>query len=72
MAEPFADAETATTRLTEHEALANVQAVLQLCAAGTLRCSVKTRRPDGASVAAVATVLLGGDFYPDQPIAAFA
>jgi hypothetical protein len=61
-----------TTRSSEHEALANVHAVLQLCAGGALRCSEKTRRPDANSVVAVAKVLLGGDFYPDQSIAAFA
>ena len=61
-----------TTRSPEHEALANVQAVLQLCGGGALRCSEKTRRPDANSLAAVAKVLLGGDFYPDQQSTAFA
>lgn len=60
-----------TVRLTEQESQANLQAVLQLCAAGRLRCSEKTRRPSAATVTAVAEVLCGGDFYPDEPIAAF-
>lgn len=59
-------------RPTEAEALANVLAVLQLCGAGKLRCSEKTQRPAAATVSAVAEVLAGGDFYPAEPIAAFA
>nr|WP_322749387.1 MULTISPECIES: helicase-associated domain-containing protein [unclassified Frankia] len=59
-------------RLTAREAQANTLAVLQLCAAGKLRCSEKTQRPGTATVAAVAGVLLGGDFYLTEPIAAFA
>lgn len=59
-------------RLTEQESLAAVAAVLQLCAAGRLRCSEKTRRPSAATVTAVAEVLPAGDFYADQPITAFA
>jgi hypothetical protein len=46
--------------------------VLRLCAAGTLRCSEKTRRPGTATVAAVADVLEGGDFHEHEAIAAFA
>jgi hypothetical protein len=61
-----------TVRLTQAEALANVLAVLQLCGAGKLRCSEKTQRPAAATVEAVAGVLAGGDFYPSEPIAAFA
>lgn len=34
-------------RLTEREALANVRAVLELCAAGEVRCSEKTSRSNG-------------------------
>lgn len=60
------------TRCTEHSAAADLQAVLQLVAAGRVRCSVKTLRPTAASVAAVAEVLQGGDFYAEEPIAAFA
>ncbi len=61
-----------TVRLTEQESQANLHAVLQLCAAGRLRCSEKTRRPSTATVTAVAEVLCGGDFYPNETIAAFA
>ena len=61
-----------SVRLTEREALLNLRAVLELCAAGELRCSEKTQRPAAATVAAVAEVLAGGDFYATEPIAAFA
>ena len=60
-----------TVRLTEHEAIPNVRIMLELCAAGGLRCSEKTRRPTGASVAGVALLLATGDFYPHEPIAAY-
>jgi hypothetical protein len=59
-------------RQTEPEALANLTAVLQLCAAGKLRCSEKTHRPSAATVRSIADVLVAGDFYPDEPIASFA
>ncbi|HEY3261031.1 MAG TPA: helicase-associated domain-containing protein [Pseudonocardiaceae bacterium] len=59
-------------RLTEAQALPNLLAVLHLCGAGKLRCSEKTQRPAAATVAAVTSVLAAGDFYPDEPIAAFA
>ncbi|MFB4268211.1 hypothetical protein [Nonomuraea sp. GTA35] len=62
----------AAVRATEAEAPANLQAVLQLCAAGKLRCSEKTRRPSAATVTAVTSVLAAGDFYAGEPIAAFA
>ncbi|MET7425391.1 helicase-associated domain-containing protein [Dactylosporangium sp. NPDC005555] len=65
-------ADEVTVRLTGAEALADVLAVLQLCGAGKLRCSEKTQRPAAATVAGVAEVLAGGDFYPSEPIAAFA
>ncbi|MGW9207392.1 hypothetical protein ACWGR4_10415 [Embleya sp. NPDC055664] len=45
--------------------------MLQLCAAGRLRCSEKTLRPFAATVKAVAEAL-GGDFYAEEPIASFA
>lgn len=61
-----------TVRCTEQEAQANLLAVLQLCAAGKLRCSQKTHRPGAATVAAVAEILQDGDFCPADPIAAFA
>jgi hypothetical protein len=38
-----------TVRATEGEAAANLLAVLQLCAAGKLRCSEKTQRPRAAA-----------------------
>ena len=34
-------------RLTELDALANLRTVLELCAAGQVKCSDKTRRPSG-------------------------
>lgn len=52
--------------------MTNVLAVLQLAGAGKLRASEKTQRPTAATVAAVAEVLADGDFYPAEPIAAFA
>jgi hypothetical protein len=61
-----------TVRATEGEAVANLLAMLRLCAAGKLRCSEKTWRPSAATIKAVADVLANGDFYPDEPIAAFA
>ncbi|MGH8934552.1 MAG: helicase-associated domain-containing protein [Egibacteraceae bacterium] len=61
-----------TARSTEAEAQANFLAVLQLCAAGKLRCSEKTRRPSAATVATVRRSLVSGDFYADDAIAAFA
>lgn len=59
-------------RATEGAALANLRAVLQLCATRKLRCSAKTGLPGGASVAVVSQALVGGDFYPAEPISAFA
>jgi hypothetical protein len=61
-----------TVRHTATEAVHNLSSVLQLCAAGKLRCSEKTRRPSAAAVAAIAEVLVAGDFYPDEAIASFA
>ncbi|MEU4174057.1 helicase-associated domain-containing protein [Streptomyces sp. NPDC026589] len=57
---------------TEHHAQVDLRAVLQLCAAGKLRCSAKTLRPSAATVALLAETLTGGDFHPDEPIAAHA
>jgi hypothetical protein len=59
-------------RLTEPEALANLRTVLELCAAGQVRCSDKTYRPSAATVRTIADHLALGDFYPDEPISAFA
>ncbi|GGW45824.1 hypothetical protein GCM10010381_33830 [Streptomyces xantholiticus] len=63
---------TPRVRQTEHEAQANLLAVLRVCMTGKLRCSEKTRRPGAATVSAVAEVLDGGDFSRDEAIAAFA
>ncbi len=59
-------------RLTEQEALLNLHTVLQLCAAGSLRCSDKTRRPTAATIGTVVSHLAHGDFYFCDPIASFA
>ena len=61
-----------TVRLTEPEAIPNVRIVLELCTSGRLRCSEKTRRPTGASVTGLALLLAAGEFYPREPIAAYA
>ncbi|QIZ35848.1 helicase-associated domain-containing protein [Saccharopolyspora sp. ASAGF58] len=59
-------------RPTEQEAQLNLRAVLELCAAGEVRCSEKTGRPSAATIRTVRSRLASGDFYPDEPIAAFA
>ena len=59
-------------RLTEHSAQVDLRTVLQLCAAGKLRCSEKTMRPSAATVGTIADHLTSGDFYADEPIASFA
>ncbi|WP_200823726.1 helicase-associated domain-containing protein [Nonomuraea solani] len=59
-------------RETEAEAPANLHAVLQLCAAGRLRCGETTRRPSAATVTAVTSALAEGDFYDGEAIAAYA
>jgi hypothetical protein len=59
-------------RLTEHESQLNLHTVLQLCAAGSLRCSDKTRRPTAATIRALVPQLAHGDFYLIDPIASFA
>jgi Tfp pilus assembly ATPase PilU len=59
-------------RLTEREVLANVRAVLELCAAGELRCSEKTSRPTAATIRTVDAHLVHGDFYAEETIAAVA
>ena len=59
-------------RYTEPEALGNLAAVLQLCAAGKMRCSEKTRRPSAVTTRTVAEALVAGDYYPDEAIASFA
>ena len=59
-------------RLTEREALANVRAVLELCAAGELRCSDKTSRPTAATIRTIDAHLVHGDFYAEERIATVA
>lgn len=69
---PLADKDDHRVRLTEDEAQTNVRVVLELCAAGRLRCSEKTSRPSASTVGTVAAQLADGDFYRDEPIASFA
>jgi len=59
-------------RLTEHEALTNVRTVLELCAAGEVKCGAKTGRLSAASIGIIDAHLAEGDFYVDQSIASFA
>ncbi|HWE89779.1 MAG TPA: helicase-associated domain-containing protein [Pseudonocardiaceae bacterium] len=59
-------------RLTELDALANLRTVLELVAAGHVKCSDKTLRPTAATIRALGADLAHGDFYPDEPIATFA
>jgi len=51
---------------TERIALHDIQAVLQLVELGKVKVSAKTKRPSGATVRAVGTLLQGGDFYPPE------
>jgi hypothetical protein len=66
------DPEDRQVRLTEQEALINLRAVLELCAAGEVKCSDKTSRPSAATIRTVDAHLAHGDFYADEAIAAFA
>lgn len=59
-------------RVSEREAPVNLRAVLELCAAGELRCSEKTARPSAATVRTVGSRLALGDYYLDLPIASYA
>lgn len=59
-------------RRTERYAAEDLRAVLRLCDSGRLKCSATTRRPAAATVAEVVAVLSAGDFYRDEPVAAFA
>jgi hypothetical protein len=52
--------------------MANVRVVLEQCALGRMRCSDRTRRPSASTVASLAGLLVRGDFYPDDAIAAYA
>lgn len=69
---PLRDTDERLVRLTELEALTNVRTVLELAAADEVRCSDKTSRPTAATIRTVSAHLDQGDFYPDEPIAAFA
>ncbi|MEV0677840.1 helicase-associated domain-containing protein [Actinosynnema sp. NPDC050436] len=66
------DSSPEQVRLTAEAALANLRIVLELCAAGEVRCSDKTGRPSAATVRAIGSHLVDGDFYREEPIAAFA
>jgi hypothetical protein len=59
-------------RLTEQEALLNLRTVLELCAAGGVRCSEKTYRPSATTVCTVDSHFAHGDFFRGDPIASFA
>lgn len=59
-------------RVMEQGAQADLAAVLQLAAAGRLRCSDKTQRPTAATVRTVSEVLTSGDFYEGEAVRAFA
>ena len=69
--DPVRAADEHQVRLTESEALANVRTVLELCAAGQLRCSDKTNRPTAATMRTI-DHLVHGDFYAEECIAAVA
>lgn len=59
-------------RDTERAAQADLHTVLRMCEAGEIRCSEKTGRASAVSVRSLGSRLVGGDFYLDDPIAAFA
>lgn len=59
-------------RPTEQEAQLNLRTVLELSAAGELRCSEKTGRPSTATIRTVRSRLVRDDFYDEEPIASFA
>lgn len=59
-------------RSTEHEAQSNLTAALVLTAEGKLHTRELSRRPTLATVRSMSSVLEDGDFYDDDPIAAFA
>jgi len=66
------DSSPELARLTEQEAFANLRTVLELCAAGEVKCSDKTSRPSAATIRTIGAHLAQGDFYAEEPIAAFA
>lgn len=69
---PLHDVNGHRVRLTAPETLTNVRTVLELCAAGEIKCGAKTGRPSAASIQIIDAHLVDGDFYPGQPIASFA
>ena len=69
---PLHDVDGHRVRLTAPEALINVRTVLELCAAGEIKCGAKTGRPSAASIQIIDAHLVDGDFYAGQPIASFA
>lgn len=69
---PLGDVGEHRVRLTEREAQDNLRAMLQLCAAGQVRCSEKTQRPSSAAMDIVLDHLSDGDFYLDEDIAVLA
>jgi hypothetical protein len=68
---PLCDIGEHRVRLTEQEAQLNLRTVLELCAAGELRCSEKTSRPSAVTIRTVDSHLAYRDFYLDDPIASF-
>ena len=46
--------------------------MLELCAAGELRCGDKTSRPTAATIRTIDAHLVRGDFYAEQRIATVA
>ena len=61
--DPVRDADEHQVRLTEHEALANVRTVLELCAAGELTVQREDQPPLGRDRRTVDAHLAHGDFY---------
>jgi hypothetical protein len=68
----FDEAGPVLFRCTAPDALSNLVAVLELAADRQIRCSAATRRPLAATVKLVEDVLVAGDFYDNDAVAAFA
>jgi hypothetical protein len=69
---PLRNVDEHRVRLTSPEALSNLRTVLELCAAGDVKCSDKTGRPSAATIRTIDAHLADGDFYAGEPIASFA
>lgn len=69
---PLLNLDERRVRHTEPEALTNLRTMLELCAAGNVRCSATTGRPSAATVGTIASHLADADFYALEPIASFA